>query len=131
MGPKLERKCYQVVAKLAQYCMKADISKTYKNRWKTMIFHVSPAPFGPKMAQVDAKLVVSWFKWAQVRPELAQVGSMRGLGAAARGSDPFRSSPLVFGEYLARVRPTTRKGKYPASSRRVANEWHTFVGRGP
>ena len=64
VGPKVVPSWHQIASqdgpswsKLAQDCMKANISKMHRNQWKTMIFHVFRAPFGPRMAHVNAKLV--------------------------------------------------------------------------
>ena len=64
VGPKVAPSRHQIQpqigpswSKSVQDCMKADISKIHKKPMETMIFHVFHAPFGPKMAQVNAKLV--------------------------------------------------------------------------
>ena len=55
-GPKLPPNWHRIRPKFVQDFINAYIPKIYKNQWKTLIFHISRASFGPEVAQVSAKL---------------------------------------------------------------------------
>ena len=56
VGPKLPPSWHEIAHTLAQDFITAYIPKLHKNQWKTLIFHCSRVPCGPKLAQVSAKL---------------------------------------------------------------------------
>ena len=56
VGSKLPPSWHEIAYALAQDFITAYIPKLHKNQWKTLIFHCSRVPCGPKLAQVSGKL---------------------------------------------------------------------------
>ena len=56
VGSKLPPSWHEIAYALAQDFITAYIPKLHKNQWKTLIFHGSRVPCGPKLAQVSGKL---------------------------------------------------------------------------
>ena len=73
LGPKLPPSWHEIGHTLALDFINACIPKLHKNQCKTLIFHVSRVPFGPKLIQVMVNLAEIGRSQPQICPRCPQV----------------------------------------------------------